>query len=122
VLLTGINALSARSYGESEFWLATIKVVTVVVFLIAGIAMIFGVLGGNSPGVSNWTVGEAPFVGGAPAVLAIFMVAGFSFPRTGMLWQRVSPRTPAAMCPARLPACSGALCSSTLVRWSSSAS
>ena len=59
VLLTGINALSARSYGESEFWLATIKVVTVVVFLIAGIAMIFGILGGSSPGVSNWTVGVA---------------------------------------------------------------
>ena len=85
VLLTGINALSARSYGESEFWLATIKVVTVVVFLIAGIAMIFGILGGSSPGVSNWTVGEAPFVGGAPAVLAIFMVAGFSFQGTEMI-------------------------------------
>jgi len=70
VLLTGINALSARSYGESEFWLATIKVVTVVVFLIAGIAMIFGILGGSSPGVSNWTVGEAPFVGGAILVWA----------------------------------------------------
>lgn len=66
VLLTGINALSARSYGESEFWLATVKVVTVVVFLIAGIAMIFGILGGSSPGVSNWTVGEAPFVAVPP--------------------------------------------------------
>lgn len=85
VLLTGINALSARSYGESEFWLATIKVVTVVVFLIAGIAMIFGILGGSSPGFSNWTTGDAPFVGGAPAVLAIFMVAGFSFQGTEMI-------------------------------------
>ena len=69
VLLTGINALSARSYGESEFWLATIKVVTVVVFLIAGIAMIFGILGGSSPGVSNWTVGEAPSSAAHPPYL-----------------------------------------------------
>jgi len=79
VLLTGLNALSAKAYGEGEFWLATIKVVTVIVFLIAGIAMIFGVLGGASPGTSNWTTGEAPFVGGPVAIFTIFMVAGFSF-------------------------------------------
>ena len=38
-----------------------------------------------APRESNWTVGEAPFVGGAPAVLAIFMVAGFSFQGTEMI-------------------------------------
>jgi len=85
VLLTGLNALSAKAYGEGEFWLATIKVVTVIVFLIAGIAMIFGVLGGASPGASNWTTGEAPFVGGPVAIFAIFMVAGFSFQGTEMI-------------------------------------
>jgi len=85
VLLTGLNALSAKAYGEGEFWLATIKVVTVIVFLIAGIAMIFGVLGGASPGTSNWTTGEAPFVGGPVAIFAIFMVAGFSFQGTEMI-------------------------------------
>ena len=85
VLLTGLNALSAKAYGEGEFWLATIKVVTVIVFLIAGIAMIFGILGGASPGTSNWTTGEAPFVGGPVAIFAIFMVAGFSFQGTEMI-------------------------------------
>ena len=85
VLLTGLNALSAKAYGEGEFWLATIKVVTVIVFLIAGIAMIFGILGGASPGVSNWTAGDAPFVGGPIAIFSIFMVAGFSFQGTEMI-------------------------------------
>ena len=85
VLLTGLNALSAKAYGEGEFWLATIKVVTVIVFLIAGIAMIFGILGGTSPGVSNWTAGDAPFVGGPIAIFSIFMVAGFSFQGTEMI-------------------------------------
>ena len=85
VLLTGLNALSAKAYGEGEFWLATIKVVTLSCYLIAGIAVIFGILGGASPGVSNWTTGDAPFVGGPVAIFSIFMVAGFSFQGTEMI-------------------------------------
>src|SRR5699024_2293660 len=37
VLLTGLNALSARAFGEGEFWFAAIKVATVVVFLVLGV-------------------------------------------------------------------------------------
>jgi GABA permease len=36
-LMTGVNMLSARSYGEFEFWLSSIKVAAIVVFIaIAG--------------------------------------------------------------------------------------
>lgn len=84
-VLTGLNALSARAYGEGEFWLAAIKVVTVIVFLIAGVAMILGILGGHSPGFENWTVGESPFHGGVLAVLSVFMIAGFSFQGTELV-------------------------------------
>ena len=35
-ILFVINALSARAYGEGEFWFALIKVITVVVFLVVG--------------------------------------------------------------------------------------
>lgn len=82
VILVSFNILSARAYGESEFWFALIKVVTVVAFLILGVLMILGILGGSSPGFENWTAGEAPFVGGGMGILAIFMVAGFSFQGT----------------------------------------
>ncbi|GAA1744698.1 amino acid permease [Rothia terrae] len=85
VALTGLNAVSARAYGEGEFWLATIKVVTVIVFLIAGIAMIFGIFGGHTGGLKYWTEGDAPFVGGWLSVVSIFMVAGFSFQGTEMI-------------------------------------
>ncbi len=81
-ILVLFNSLSARAYGESEFWFALIKVVTVVIFLALGLLMIFGVMGGQSPGFSNWTTGEAPFVGEGMGILAIFMVAGFSFQGT----------------------------------------
>lgn len=84
-LLLFLNSLSARTYGEGEFWFAVIKVVTVVVFLILGVLVIVGVLGGESPGFTNWTQGEAPFVNGGMGILAIFMVAGFSFQGTELV-------------------------------------
>ena len=53
ILLFILNSLSTKAYGESEFWFAGIKVVTVVIFVIVGVLMIFGIMGGNSPGFSN---------------------------------------------------------------------
>ena len=84
-ILFALNALSARAYGESEFWFSLVKVVTIVLFLGLGILMIVGILGGESPGFENWTTGEAPFVGGGLGILAIFMVAGFSFQGTELV-------------------------------------
>ena len=43
-----VNYLSARSFGESEFWLALIKVVTVVVFIGMGLAMILHIMEGHA--------------------------------------------------------------------------
>lgn len=80
-----LNYFSVGAYGESEFWFAGIKVVTIIVFLIVGILMIFGIMGGTSPGFSNWTKGEAPFPGGFAAIIGIFMIAGFSFQGTELI-------------------------------------
>lgn len=84
-VLTTLNALSARAFGEGEFWLSAIKVAIVVVFLIAGVAMIVGIFGGHSAGLDNWTTGDAPFHGGALAVVSVFMIAGFSFQGTELV-------------------------------------
>ena len=84
-ILVALNALSARAYGEGEFWFALVKVVVVVVFLVLGVLIIAGILGDTHPGFDNWTKGEAPFVNGFAGVLAIFMVAGFSFQGTEMV-------------------------------------
>ena len=81
-LMYGLNFFSARGYGEGEFWFAGIKVVTIVIFLILGVLMIFGIMGGSSPGFSNWTTGDAPFVGGGITILSAFLLAGFSFQGT----------------------------------------
>lgn len=79
VIIFTLNALSVKFYGESEYWFALIKVITIIVFLIVGFLTIFGILGGEFIGTKNFTVSDAPFNGGFLAFLGIFLIAGFSF-------------------------------------------
>ena len=77
--ILALNLFSARVFGEAEFWFAGIKVITIIVFLVLGVAMIVGIVGGHEDGLSNWATGEAPFVGGWSGTFSVLMVAGFSF-------------------------------------------
>ena len=47
--------------------------------------MIFGIMGGESIGFTNFTIEDAPFNGGFFAILGVFMAAGFSFQGTEFL-------------------------------------
>jgi lysine-specific permease len=80
-----LNYLAVRGFGEAEYWFALIKVVTVIVFIVMGTLMIFGIIGGEAVGFKNFTIGDAPFHGGFLAMLGIFMAAGFSFQGTELL-------------------------------------
>jgi GABA permease len=80
-LMTAINLLSTRSYGEFEFWLSSLKVSAIIVFILIGAAFAFGVTSPTGPTFSNLTShrGFAPF--GLMAILAgvtsvIFSVVG----------------------------------------------
>lgn len=42
-ILTLSNLYSTRSFGEVEFWLASIKVATIIVFLVAGVLFVLGI-------------------------------------------------------------------------------
>ncbi|KAK9768333.1 hypothetical protein K7432_001129 [Basidiobolus ranarum] len=85
VIIVAINSISVKGYGETEYWFALIKVITVVVFIIVGIFVAAGVLGGVTYGFSNYTRGEAPFVNGGLGVLSVFLLAGFSFMGTELV-------------------------------------
>lgn len=86
IIMFLINYMSVKGFGETEFWFAMIKVVTVVIFLITGVLIILGIMGGNDPiGFSNFTMGEGPFSGGFFTILGVFMAAGFSFQGTELL-------------------------------------
>ncbi|SDX00837.1 gamma-aminobutyrate:proton symporter, AAT family [Arthrobacter sp. cf158] len=80
VLLTLTNLGSVKSYGEFEFWFASIKVAAIVIFLLAGIAAILGLMPGvSAPGVAN-LLDQGGFMPNGPgAVLAGILVVVFSF-------------------------------------------
>jgi lysine-specific permease len=89
VLLLALNLLSVRAYAEAEYWFSSIKVSTVIIFLVVGGLMIAGFLGGPATtGFGNWSLRDAasgthaPIVGGWTSVLSVFMVAGFAFQGT----------------------------------------
>ncbi|MFW2045746.1 amino acid permease [Acinetobacter variabilis] len=85
-VIFGINALTVKGFGESEFFFSLVKVLAIIAFIIIGIWMIAKIM--LTPGVSafaNWSVGEAPFVGGFQALIGVAMIAGFSFQGTEMV-------------------------------------
>lgn len=85
VIMFLLNYLSVKGFGEAEYWFSLIKVITVIIFIITGSLMIFGIMGGHVIGFKNFTVGDAPFHGGFLSMLGIFMAAGFSFQGTELL-------------------------------------
>lgn len=85
VIIVGLNLLSAKAYGESEFWFAGIKVVTVIIFMIVGVLIILGIMGGDAVGFKNIYANGGPFVGGSKSIFAIFLIAGFSFQGTELI-------------------------------------
>jgi GABA permease len=78
-LLTGTNLLSVRSYGEFEFWFASIKVAAIVAFILVAAGWLVGLGGGDSPGLSNLTAegGFAPE--GVITLLSGVVVVIFAF-------------------------------------------
>ena len=82
-LMFALNSISVKGFGESEYWF---EVVTVIVFIITGVYMIFGLMHGQEAvGLTNFTSGDAPFVGGLPAMIGVAMIAGFSFQGTELI-------------------------------------
>jgi L-asparagine transporter-like permease len=70
VCLTGVNLMSARSYGEFEFWFSSIKVAAIIAFILITGSYVLGLTPGHGADVSALTAfgGFAPH--GALSVLA----------------------------------------------------
>lgn len=63
-----------------EYWLSFLKVITIVIFIILGIAVNCG---GNTNnqyiGGKNWYIGDAPFVNGVGGFASVFVTASFAY-------------------------------------------
>src|SRR2546421_10903371 len=79
-LFTIVNLLSVRSYGEAEFWFASIKVAAIVAFLCAGVLFARGAWPGAGERVLQLTAhgGFMP-IGIVPVLTGAVAAAGFYF-------------------------------------------
>jgi AAT family amino acid transporter len=81
VIMSLVNLLAVKAYGELEFWFALIKIVTIVLMIIVGLGFIFFGLwnGGNAIGISNlWSHGGF-FANGFKGVLLSMQMVMFAY-------------------------------------------
>jgi len=81
-VFTIVNLLSVRSYGEAEFWFASIKVAAIVAFLCAGMVFALGAWPGAHGGIAALTAhggfmpnGIVPVLTGAVAATGFYFGA-----------------------------------------------
>ncbi|KAG5221845.1 amino acid permease-domain-containing protein [Salix suchowensis] len=103
--LVSLNAIHVKAYGElgelirhvldgshvfklytTEYWLASLKVATILVFIILGILVNVGVNTDHKYiGGSNWRIEGAPFRGGFGGFARVFVTASFAYGGTESL-------------------------------------
>ncbi|WP_322023433.1 amino acid permease [Burkholderia sp. BCC1977] len=76
-----VNLLAVKAYGEFEFWFALIKVVTIVVMIVSGIAIIvFGIGNHGVPvGITNLWAHGGFFPNGVQGVLMSMQMVMFAY-------------------------------------------
>ncbi len=77
-VMTGVNLMSARSYGEFEFWFASIKVAAIIVFILMTGAFVIGWTSPTGPTWSNLTAYDGFMPYGIKSVLAGVITVFFS--------------------------------------------
>jgi AAT family amino acid transporter len=76
-----VNSRSVANFGTAEYWLSTIKITAVIVFILFGVGAVTGI-GAPGVGFSNYSVDGGPFPHGFGGVWMAVIMAVFSF--TGM--------------------------------------
>jgi L-asparagine transporter-like permease len=74
-----VNALGVGAFGEFEYWFAMIKVTAIVVFIVAGAAVLAGAGPGPAIGLENFTAHRGFFPNGWSGVWTALVVVIFSY-------------------------------------------
>jgi GABA permease len=98
VVLTIVNLMSARSYGEFEFWFSSIKVAAILTFIVVSAAWLIGFATEGTHGLANLTAHGGFMPKGPIAVLAgittvIFSLIGAEIAIIAAAESRESART-----------------------------
>ncbi|MCR8998133.1 amino acid permease, partial [Brevibacillus laterosporus] len=88
IVLFLLNALSAKAFGETEFWFSSFKVAAILAFIVLGGAAMFGVIpfrsGETAPMLSNFA--ETSWLpNGITGLLLTMITVNFSFQGTELI-------------------------------------
>lgn len=75
VVLGGVNLMAARDFGEVEAWLAGIKVLAIIVFLLIGIGLVTGIVPGRTESIGQTILGHGGFAPTGLAGIAVALLA-----------------------------------------------
>lgn len=81
VIMTTVNFLAVKAYGELEFWFALIKIVTIILMIVLGFGMIFFGIGngGDAVGFSHLYSHGGFFPNGISGVALSFQMVMFAY-------------------------------------------
>jgi len=75
-----VNLMSVGVFGEFEFWLAGIKIAMIIIFIILGAALIFGIIpSDNTPYLQNYTQAGGFLPNGWSSIFSALLVVMFSY-------------------------------------------
>lgn len=86
ILVTVVNLLSVKVFAETEYWLALIKIAVIVVFIIAGLALLLVTFGNHTAvGFSNLTDHGGFLPNGPTGLIAAMLVVIYSYGGTEII-------------------------------------
>jgi len=86
IFLFTANAFHVGTYGELEYWLSLLKIITIVLFIVIGVFVNAGLNREHRYiGLENWRLEGAPFVGGFGGFATVFVTASFAYGGTESL-------------------------------------
>ncbi|RXY99825.1 amino acid permease [Fictibacillus sp. S7] len=86
VAVTVVNLLSVKIFAETEYWLALIKISVIVIFILAGILLLFASFGHHvAPSFSNLTGQGGFFPNGSTGLITAMLVVIYSYGGTEII-------------------------------------
>ena len=79
ILMLFINIAGVKTYGELAYWLSMPKVLTIIIFIVCGILVDAGAIGGHTYGFENWRIEGAPFKGGFISFITTLISVAYAY-------------------------------------------
>lgn len=80
ILIVAINFTNVKRYGEFEFWFAGIKITMIILFIVVGAGILFGIVPSNDSNyVQNYVQHQGFFPHGWSGVFSALLIVIFSY-------------------------------------------